>query len=54
MSEQSENLRQMNLEIQQEQAELQTETALLKDRKKALKNKEHEYLVLSLEEFESK
>jgi hypothetical protein len=49
MSEQSQALKQMNLEIQQERADIKVESSILSDRKKALKIKETEYLKQSLE-----
>ncbi len=52
MSDQSQKLKQMNLEIQNERACLKAESVLLRERKKALKERENEYLSLSLLEFE--
>lgn len=52
MSEQSQALKEMNLSIQQEQSDIKLESAILRDRKKALKLRELEYLKLTLEEFE--
>ena len=51
MSEQSQKLREMNLEIQQERADVKEEGLMLNERRRKLKDKETEYLSLSLEEF---
>ena len=54
MSDQSQLLKEMNLEIQQERKDLKEDSSILSERKKALKQKETEYLKLSLQEFENK
>ncbi len=48
----TEDLRKMNLEIQQEQKDLKEDSRVLSDRKKELRKKELEYLKLSLQQLD--
>jgi hypothetical protein len=54
MSDEIELLLKMNRQIQFEQKQLKLETTLLSERKKALQEKEKEYLTLSLQALENK
>lgn len=54
MNESQKFLKDMNLEIQAEQHHIKVESELLSQRKKDLKEKEKEYLKLSLIELEKK
>lgn len=54
MLDQSVSLKEMNLSIQQERKDIKQDSAILSERKKALKEKETEYLKLTLVEFQNK